>query len=57
MTDSLTPQVLRAHAEAEDSWAWQSQARTLLKWAADTLEAAQAVIDERQPHRDRAGQK
>lgn len=47
MTDRLTPEVLRSHANAPETAAWAGQARQLLRWAADTLEAAQVVIDER----------
>lgn len=40
----MTPELLRAHASAADSMAWQSQARMLLVWAADTLSAAESVM-------------
>lgn len=42
----LTPDTLRKLAEARSPF-WEGQARQTLKWAADLLEAAQAVIDER----------
>lgn len=44
----LTPEALRAMADAKPSPHWEGQARQTLHWAADVLEAAQAVIDERQ---------
>lgn len=40
---SLLQQV-RAHAKARDSIAWSGQARQLLLWAADTIEAANAAL-------------
>jgi hypothetical protein len=45
----LTPQMLREHAKYPDPVPpfWQGQAKQLLNWAADVLEAAQRVIDER----------
>lgn len=52
MADRLTPEVLREHAKAPDSPMWQGQARQLLNWAADLLEAAQAVVDEQSTDRD-----
>lgn len=50
MADRLTPEALRAHATAPDSIGWQGQARQLLKWAADVIEAADALIEERRGH-------
>lgn len=52
MADKLTPEVLREHAKAPETAAWAGQARQLLRWAADVLEAAKAVIDERSQDRD-----
>lgn len=44
MTDRLTPEALRQHAKAPETAFWVSQARQLLKWAADLIEAADAVV-------------
>jgi hypothetical protein len=41
----LTPDRLRSHAEAERSPTWDGQARQLLLWAADLLEAAERAIE------------
>lgn len=41
---------LRAHGKASDSIAWNGQARQLLLWAADAIEAANVALSERAPH-------
>lgn len=52
MTDRITPESLRSIANDKDgSPFWESWARQALLWAADTLEAAEKVIDERIPGR------
>jgi hypothetical protein len=48
VTDRLTPDALRAHADAQRSVTWESAARQLLRWAADCLEAAERMTIERQ---------
>lgn len=48
----LTPEMLRAQAARQPSPFdpfWVAEAQRLLLWAADSLEAAQAVIDEHRP--------
>lgn len=47
MSDVLTPEAIRAVADAPPSPFWEGNARQTLRWAADVLEAAQRVIDER----------
>lgn len=46
MSDKLTPQSLRALARAEPGPFWVGQAKQAILWAADVLEAAEAVIRE-----------
>ena len=46
MPDRLTPQALRTHADAPMSVAWASQARALLAWGADLLDAAENLQQE-----------
>jgi hypothetical protein len=41
--DKLTGEVLRQHANAERSMAWESQARQLLHWAAELIDAADNI--------------
>lgn len=48
MSDRLTPAALREHATAPSTPFWDGQSRQMLNWAADVLEAAQKVLDERQ---------
>lgn len=43
----LTPDLLRQHAATPRNMAWEGQARMLLKWAADLIEAAEALRQER----------
>jgi hypothetical protein len=46
----LTPEMLREFANTSPSPFsphWVDEAKRLIRWSADTLEAAQAVIDER----------
>lgn len=43
----LTPKDIRDHAAAPMTPFWEGQARQILNWAADVIEAAQAVVDER----------
>lgn len=52
---TLTPEMLREHAKRERTQAWDGQARQLLNWAADLLEAAKAVIYERAPREANGG--
>lgn len=40
----LTGDVLRRHADAMRTVAWEGQARQLLRWAADLIDAAEQVI-------------
>lgn len=42
--ERLTPALLRMHAGANRSTAWEGQARHLLRWAADALEAAEEAL-------------
>jgi hypothetical protein len=41
--DKLTGDVLRQHADAPKTMAWESQARQLLRWAAELIDAAEAI--------------
>lgn len=43
---------LRAHGKASDSIAWNGQARQLLLWAADAIEAANVALSETGAIRD-----
>jgi len=45
--DKLTSDTLREHAAAPPTIAWESQARMMLRWAADLIDAAQAIREER----------
>jgi len=47
MAELITPESLRSIANDRGSPFWESWARQALLWAADTLEAAQRVIEER----------
>lgn len=47
MADHLTGDTLREHAAAPRTVAWEDQARALLRWAADLVDAAKAIRDER----------
>jgi hypothetical protein len=42
----LTPAVLRRHAKADRTMAWEGQARQLLAWSADLVEAAEDMAKE-----------
>lgn len=46
MTERLTPALLRMHANAKTTVGWRGQAKRLLRWSADVLEAAEIVINE-----------
>lgn len=54
MSEQLTPESLRELAKAPATPFWEGQARQALAWAADVLEAAKAVIDERASHNGEA---
>jgi hypothetical protein len=41
---------LRSHARKDTSIAWESQARMLMKWAAETIDAANAAITSAPKH-------
>jgi hypothetical protein len=43
----LTPAVLRKFADSPMSPFWEGQARQIIAWAADLIEAAEAMKDER----------
>ncbi len=48
--DRLTPAKLRIFANSHRGVSWDTQARQLLLWAADCLDAAEQVINEGGSH-------
>ena len=42
----LTPELLRAHAAKPETPFWIDEARQLLRWAADVIEAADRIVNE-----------